>query len=399
MPGRFAIAAAMLAAYLTAPPVHAATVPRADYRFDVLGETSGLDLYTPGRMSVAVNDNGTAAFLMPAPSSSGPAFTLHVGTPGASRAVPTPGAIPGGGVSINNDGRVAFIGLPDDGAKHSEFSYTAWAVTPGGPVTQIISRTADGRRYAYGNMSFRTGISDAGEVFVTIFANNAPPDYALIGDGTSTKEVVETFGHVGAPHMSSNGDYGLTYDSSEVGHVFKTGRTLVGAPLTSFVYPGQGPGFFTSVDEGDVANNHWAVFNGTWNRQPDELFTVQDRDIRPVPGSRGLGGNVAINDFGTVAVQHVVRFTNDDGALYVFHDDGPHLVLANGDEFLGSTVNSIWFESVGFNNLEQLAFVAHLDDGRHVYVLASPVPEPGAVALLLAGAGAVLVRRRGGGVS
>ena len=70
-------------------------------------------------------------------------------------------------------------------------------------------------------------------------------------------------------------------------------------------------------------------------------------------------------------------------------------MLADGDALLGSTVTQIDFAPKGFNNAEQFALLVGLADGRDVFVLASPVPEPGGVALS-AGAGLLLLRRRRG---
>jgi hypothetical protein len=250
-------------------------------------------------------------------------------------------------------------------------------------------------------MYFETGISDAGKVFATILALNAPVDFALTGDGTTTTELYWTFGRVGPPRMSSSGDYAFQDMGGGGGglpstpQAFRTNGMVIDR-LFSFAYPGRGGGIFTSIAGGDVAANHLTVFNATWNSGPDELFTAHNYvDIHPVPGSQGFGGTVAINDFGTVAVQHRdgIRYT-DPTALYVFHGDGPQLVLGEGDALLGSTVTALSFTPAGFNNLEQFAFVAHLADGRDVYVLASPVPEAGGMALVAAAGAMTLGRRR-----
>lgn len=135
------------------------------------------------------------------------------------------------------------------------------------------------------------------------------------------------------------------------------------------------------------------MFNARWNNEPSELFTIHDGVLLPVPGSRGLGGSVAINDNGTVAVLHDGPTTADPNVLYIFHPDGPQRVLGEGDALLGSTVTQLDFAFKGFNNREQFALLVGLADGRDVYVLASPVPEP-VVAGLASVAALLLLRCR-----
>ena len=59
----------------------------------------------------------------------------------------------------------------------------------------------------------------------------------------------------------------------------------------------------------------------------------------------------------------------------------------------GSTVTDLDFVNQGFNDANQIAFLATLADGRGGIYVASPVPEPG-VGSLTSSALAMLVRRR-----
>jgi hypothetical protein len=144
----------------------------------------------------------------------------------------------------------------------------------------------------------------------------------------------------------------------------------------------------------DVANGVLLFQGTTFNDPTQKLYISRDGGTpEAVPGSEELGaGLVAVNDNGLIGMLSGGRDTGGT-LLRVFHDGATETVLAQGDPLLGSTVSTIGFDPKGFNNAGQFALLVGLADGRDVYVLASPVPEPAAVALTGAVVGLLALHR------
>jgi hypothetical protein len=109
----------------------------------------------------------------------------------------------------------------------------------------------------------------------------------------------------------------------------------------------------------------------------------------PTRSAYGLVGIPAVNDLGTVA-----GLVTGGGStrLSIFQNGGEDTLISVGSPFDGSTVTGLSFSPEGFNNANQLAFLAMLADGRTVSVIAG-LPEPGAASLVLGCAGLLLRRR------
>jgi hypothetical protein len=102
---------------------------------------------------------------------------------------------------------------------------------------------------------------------------------------------------------------------------------------------------------------------------------------------------VVLNDLSQIAIgmgkDRIARVAN--GLL-------DHVVQA-GDSLFGSSVSDVFFSREGFNDEEQIAFIAALADGRTVVVRADPVAEPGVGALCLGALVALHLRLRAPPVS
>jgi len=85
-------------------------------------------------------------------------------------------------------------------------------------------------------------------------------------------------------------------------------------------------------------------------------------------------------------------FGDRSGRKFLFEGGIEDTIALVGMPFEGSTVTSLAFSSEGFNNFNQVAFLAGLADGRSVEVV-SQLPEPGAASLLVT-CGALLMRLR-----
>jgi hypothetical protein len=101
-----------------------------------------------------------------------------------------------------------------------------------------------------------------------------------------------------------------------------------------------------------------------------------------------------LNQDGTI----VFHASLDAGGTGIF--SGPDAIadriIAVGDPLFGSTVSDLLFEAGtrGLNDAGQVVFAYHLADGRGGIAVASPVPEPASLSLLLAAGAATLRRRR-----
>jgi hypothetical protein len=369
----------------------AAAAQNVPYRFEPLGErprsASSGDLV---RRLPALNDSGTAAFVI-GPATGWYGETLYTGTPGNVRQVETPSVSVGGGVSINNHGRIGFHGL-----ETVQGIPGMYAVTAGGPVI-LISRGSFDFAVPTGNLE--TAISDSGAVMALADQPQRFPSSVIIGDGTGPAQRVfstsprlpqSVSGPVmlRSPRMSAGGDWtAFEIEGGAVGYTAVNSSR--GSRDTAF-------GFWRSVGSSDVAGDGVVVFQGARESGTLALFTFRDDSSNQiVSGSEALPpGTVAMNDVGTIALLE----GQSEGAgtrLWLLRNGVAETVLSAGDPLLGSTVSTIGFDPKGFNNSEQFALLVGLTDGRDVFVLASPVPEPGAIGLAC-GAALLLLRRREG---
>jgi hypothetical protein len=106
-----------------------------------------------------------------------------------------------------------------------------------------------------------------------------------------------------------------------------------------------------------------------------------------------MTGVPAINDLGVIA--GLVTGVGPD-RLAIFENGVEGTLISVGSPFDGSTVRGMAFSPEGFNNLNQIAFLAELSDGRSVVVLAT-VPEPGSLTMLLVIGGGPLDATTGAG--
>lgn len=363
------------------------------YRFDLLADTTGISQTLRFGYLPALNDNGTAAFPLFIP---GQGTVIQTGTPGDVRAVPTPGLQVRGGLSINNGGRIGFVSFDGQGSGTGNF-YTVHAVTAGGPVVTIAPKNT----YAGEFEHTATAISNTGAVIAVTEAPQFLPSLVLVGDGTAPAAEVyrsqplvpfpgSPANTMSYPRMNASGDWLATEFFFQPSYsVLRSNRGSVDSLFSGY----------TGIGSADVADDGRIVFGGTRTGETQRLYLVPaGRSLSggfesAVPGSDGIGGTVAINSAGDIASLMGNGGAADPFRLLLSQGDTFDPVLTQGDALLGSTVSSIAFDPKGFNNASQFALLVGLADGRDVFVLASPVPEPAALGMI-AVASALLLRRR-----
>jgi hypothetical protein len=384
--------AAVLGVVCCAAPARPAAGQTAPYRFDLLSERTGFAQGTNLIRSLpALNDNGIAAFILGEPTAYY-GHALYTGTPGALTRVETPGVSVGGGVSINNHGRMGFIGI----ATGTTFP-DVFAVSAGGPIVPISNGASFGSFDPDAGGRLETAISDSGAVMALADQPQRFPSSVVVGDGTGPAQAVfrtsPPFGGAGgaveltSPRMSATGDW-TAHEINSGPPAFSAVHSSRGSQNTALL---QWSGLGTS----DVAADGVVVFQGTPTGGARALYTYGGNTGGPriVPGSATLpGGTVALNDAGDIALL-AGQLAGSGTRLLLLRNGVTDTVLSAGDPLLGSTVSTIGFDPKGFNNSARFALLVGLADGRDVFVLASPAPEPHALALAL-GTGLFLPRRR-----
>jgi hypothetical protein len=82
------------------------------------------------------------------------------------------------------------------------------------------------------------------------------------------------------------------------------------------------------------------------------------------------------------------------GGIYTGTNPLTDAVVRFGDSLFGSTVTELSFGSDGLNDLGQVGFYYKLANGRSGMAIATPVPEPGSLALAVVGAVAACLAAR-----
>ena len=155
----------------------------------------------------------------------------------------------------------------------------------------------------------------------------------------------------------------------------------------------------------DVNDDGVVAFSATLDSGGQSVFVWEHGVLTPIMSTSGpitFVGTQSLNNRGTLTM-----FTTQGGlrvALYVYTpEDCLNRLIGAGDSLLGSTIvetaapRGVFASVNSLNDLDELAFEANLADGRHLVVLATPVPELLTASLIgmgLATIGMVVRRRR-----
>jgi hypothetical protein len=250
--------------------VSSAVVQAAPYQFEFLAERprSTSDSISFVYKLPALNDHGTVAMLLQRADANNLRETIYTGTPGDLRQVDT-GGLTVGAVSINNSGRIGFLGgVPPVGR-----TVNIYAVSSGGPVVKISDPVTMVDR-------LETAIADNGTVMTVTDYYMFAASTVVMGDGTApAREVFRTHnpGPDGLyhttlmrPRMSVSGDWVATERGGARGFAYSAIHTNYGS-----IYAGtQPPGIsWESLGTADVTRNGVVLFQDTFRSDPSRLYT------------------------------------------------------------------------------------------------------------------------------
>jgi hypothetical protein len=371
---RFGVFGGAVALVCVAMTANAAVLP---YRFDKVAETGS----TYSALNVpALNDAGVVAFVANQVGNTSPG--VYFGNQFLVQPVNT---APVGNVSwpnadINNLGQVAFVAKPTSNPNNfigidGVYRADALGITTIAPPWSAIDTINGG-----------PVINNAGTVGFSVFGTVVSRMYTGTGGPLST--TATSSGGIADPRLNNQGKAAAILTAGTGPTVFYDGAPII-SQSTSYADPDFiGVGGF-SVNHIDLGDNDRVAFAARWNNMTDAFYLWQNGTITKVAGTNGLLGIPAVNDLGTVA-----GLVTGGGStrLSIFQNGGEDTLISVGSPFDGSTITGLSFSPEGFNNANQLAFLATLADGRSVSVIAG-LPEPGAASLVIGCAGLLLRRR------
>jgi hypothetical protein len=182
-----------------------------------------------------------------------------------------------------------------------------------------------------------------------------------------------------------------------------------------------------AISPAGIIAYEWKTLNQLGAPIADNLYVIDNGVTTPIATTASLFFDfIAVNDHGQVAASstHAIQIgagagplttiadtlgpygnfrelsINDDGqvafyatlaaggaGIFTGADSISDKVIATGDPLLGSTVSEIAFGRRGLNDNGQIAFWARLANGQQGIFVATPVPEPNSIVLLLSAAG------------
>ena len=238
------------------------------------------------------------------------------------------------------------------------------------------------------NLGYVTSVNNSGQI--TLATLGAGKGRISIADGTTVTPAFDLLYNVVTPRMADIGDDGTlaVVDRDNQGVFWKATVLRNGVQLLSLSSDQD----YTNLYAPSVSDNGIVVLpyrKGTAEGVLKFDHGVLTEVVGPsTPSGSTTVFSASVNNRGDTAY-----FTplNQYG-IYV-NDKSTGKVIARGDPLFGSSVSFLELSTDAINDAGQVAFHATLADGRIVAVIATPVPEPGAL-IGLSSALLILSRRR-----
>jgi hypothetical protein len=210
-------------------------------------------------------------------------------------------------------------------------------------------------------------------------------DAILMGNGGPVMQLPTPGLIDGSGPISLNNMGAVAFDASRTGMIGEGIFISTGGAITPIVEPGT----FVSVDNPTINDRGAVAFRAFLTGGAQAILAGGGGPLTLIADTSGpFSGFLfpAINNERTVVFQAGLR----TGGSGIFSGPDPAFdkIIATGDPLFGSSVANVSFSEGGLNDNGQVAFVAQLEDGRVVVVIAQPVPEP--PSLLLVGTSALI---------
>lgn len=281
-------------------------------------------------------------------------------------------------LSLNNNGFVAFRGYAS-GSPYGVFA------SNGTTTREIAVSTSIWALRNVGAMS----INDSGMVAFSAPETSDSVFPIFVGDGLTNATDTGCNGSVPAINNAGTIAYRY-YDSGTSQETIKIQKGI-----QTFLLPGS-PVTYAMPDINELGV---AAFEATVDGMKKIVIGDGIMQTTYIDGSAYKGGlssgwvmddgafDCAINNQGLVAFGACVTSQGVDYGVFTGADPTKDKVIMEGDELFGATIKSqsLIFSRNGLNNKGQIAFTATLSDGTSGVFVATPIPEPSALILIVIG--------------
>ena len=284
---------------------------------------------------------------------------------------------------LNNVGQVAFNGIT--------YTPTGWHLrtnTAGVETTNRSFANTD----TFGNLN---AINDTGAIAYRATVGATPSTiYRTVGTTHTTMAQVGVNGFqtLFDPSINNPGNVAFRANRSGVFGLYVSN----GATLTTIADPSGPIQDISSLqpafnDAGQVA------FTASLDAGGEALYVGNGTTLTPLLDTSGPFEDLswtAINALGQVAFAGTLDGGTTGGVYMALGGGAVEKVIGIGDPLFGSTVTSVFMKTDALNDSGQIALIYRLATGVRGVAVATPVPEPHALGVVLAGVSLLACRRR-----
>ena len=365
--------------------VATATNAKAEYTFTLVADSAGpfRNFYFP---SPSLNAGGTVAF---AANLDDGRLGIFTGNGGVVTTIAL-GALPNGSFgypSINQAGTVAFFATEGNGVGERIVSGS------GGPLTTVADASGQFRGFASG---YSVSINTTGTVAFWASQDTGPAGIFINSGGTVTSGFLNSAPLFAEFNASINDNGTVAFRTSN-----GTGILTVADGLITTITDSSGP--FNYFGRAPSLNNAGRVaFVAGINGIDGGVFGIYTGNGEPLTTIADLSGQFSylgdfnfnqppINAAGNVAF--VAGLDAGGGGIFIGDGTTTSQILDARAPFFGSTLTGVGISPTSLNDSGQVAFYYELANGTTGIAIATPVPEPSSVGLLVFGALGILSGR------